>query len=439
MSKEARGSFWKWTVALVVGMVSLASSSALFADFELGKWAFVKQIVLPEGVDKGTLVEVVPDRAVYSGAASNLRDLRIISGSGEEVAYVSEIAQGSRQTSALAARVLDNGYVEGEYNTFVVDLGSEGVLHNRIEILTSSENFKRDVVVESSADKDTWAEITAYSIYDFTLRERGANSRDTRVNYPDNTNRYLRVRVLDDGEGALTVTGARVLLSEDVEPSENSWSSVIVETFEDTDAQTSAITFDLGSHGLPSHRLTLDVGGVNFYRLTTLEQSDDLETWQRVASVSAIYLYETPKFVGGSLEVPYSESNARYFRLTVHNEDNPPVLVKGASFDGFVRRVVFIADPAKTYELYYGNSTARRPSYDLNQIYPYLDGERRAIATLGTQAMTEEVVVLEPVIPVSEGLPWLLPTVIAGAAVVVGVILYGVFRQVKGLLPPPPE
>ncbi|MDA1229030.1 MAG: DUF3999 family protein [Chloroflexi bacterium] len=424
-------------VAFVVGVVFPANASTLFADFEEGKWAFAKEIVIPEGIEEGTLVEIVPDKAVYSATSSNLRDIRIISGKGDEVAYVYQIARGRSQTESLPASVLNNGYVDGEYNTFEVDLTREGVLHNRIEILTTSENFKRDVVVESSADRDTWAGVAIYSIYDFTLRERGAKSQDTKISYPLNTSRYLRVRIMDDGEGALMVTGVRVLMSEDVAPDTYLWPAAITDRTENEVAQTTVITLDIGSEGLPSHRMTLDVSDVNFHRLVTLEQSNDGEVWRRIVSSAPIFSYDTAKFVGGSLGITYPEGNARYFRLHIHNRDNSPIQVEGASLEGFVRRVIFIADPAETYGLYYGNPEARQPSYDLNQIYPYLDTEGRVTATLGLQYMTEPEE--EPVTPATEGLPWLLPTVIAGATVVVGLILYGILKQVKSLLPPPPE
>ena len=152
-----------------------------------------------------------------------------------------------------------------------------------------------------------------------------------------------------------------------------------------------------------------------------------------------IYVYDTPKFVGGNLDLSFSETTDQYFRLTIYNEDNAPIQVDGVSIEGIGRRIVFSADPLKSYSLYYGNQEARRPSYDIEHIFPFLETEGLAKATLGSEFETSPVEIVQPITPVSEGLPWLIPVVIAVAVVMVGAILFGILKQAKSLLPPPPQ
>lgn len=67
-----------------------------------------------------------------------------------------------------------------------------------------------------------------------------------------------------------------------------------------------------------------------------------------------IYAYNTPKFVGNKFSLRYHESTFRYFRLTILNEDNPPLPIDGARAYGFLRKLIFPASSGRTYRLYYG-------------------------------------------------------------------------------------
>ena len=150
-----------------------------------------------------------------------------------------------------------------------------------------------------------------------------------------------------------------------------------------------------------------------------------------------IYAFDTPKFVGKSLTITYPETTSRYLRLVIHDEDSPPLTVQEVNVWGLRRRLVFIADPQQSYELYYGNEEARRTSYDIERVFPYLATEKLPEATLGPQTTNPYFVEEKP--PVSERFPWLFPTVVAVAAIVVALLLFGIFRQVRKSLPPPKQ
>ena len=91
--------------------------------------------------------------------------------------------------------------------------------------------------------------------------------------------------------------------------------------------------------------------------------------------------------------------------------------------------------PVRGVAICYGNELARAPSYDLARLLRYLDTESPAAATVGAQQANPEYA--EPQPPASEQYPWLITVAVAAAAVVVAVILFGVFRQVRKALPPP--
>lgn len=151
-----------------MALLALASSSVA-ADFSQRDWPYVKDIVLPSGLQPESLVELVPDQEVFAGAADGLADLRIISDENVEMPYKLEISEAESQVTAFPVSLRDKGYVPGSYNLFTADLGQEGILHNEIEIDIVSSNFRRTATVESSNDGATWMIIATQTIYDFTV------------------------------------------------------------------------------------------------------------------------------------------------------------------------------------------------------------------------------------------------------------------------------
>ncbi len=423
-----------------IGALALGITGAL-ADFSPSEWRFIKPITLPAGIPGTGLVEVVLDREVSSSAAGGLIDLRLIAENDDEVPYQLVVARGERERVSVPAVIRDQGYVRGEYTTFTAEVSSDGALHNEIDIATPSVNFRRAVTVEASGDGVKWTAIAEQEIFGFEVSGRGVLARDTRVSYPESTARYLRVRIADGPEGVVEASGAAVFFTREVPAREVEWPVSIASASDETDDRAARILVDLGASGLPSHRLSLRVSDVNFYREVDLQSSADGIRWSTLGPRSAIFAYDTPKFVGSSLSMSFPEITSRFIRITIHHEDNPPFEVESVGVHGIQRTLVFSVDPGRSYGLYYGNVEARSPSYDIGRVLPYLETGSLPEARLGEQAANPRFVaeLPPPPEPLSERLPWLLPSVVALAAVVVAALLFGVLRQARRFLPPPPD
>jgi hypothetical protein len=427
------------SLAPVIGLgAALVVASVALADFSQTDWRYIKSIDLPSELREEGLIELRPDVELFAAGASGLVDVRIIDGDESEVPYKIEVGKGESLRTSLSVSLQDLGYVPGRYTRFTADLGREGHLHNRIEFDTFTENFRGQGSVETSSDAITWATVAEEPVYDFTVSDVGRVSRDTEIRYPDSTARYLRVRISDDGDGQVEISGATVFAIEETPAREVSWPVSARSSVQDPDRQATLLNFDLGVSGLPTHRLRLDIADVNFYRDVTVETSLDGETWSGSGSRHAIYAFNTAKFVGESVEITYSEGTERYIRVVIFDQDNPPLTTSGAEVWGHERGIIFSANPEKTYSLYYGNAASRRPSYDIDRVLPYLATEDLLRAGLGPQ--TENSVFVPAVVPqppISERLPWLFPLVAAAAAVIIGVMLFGILRRARSMLPPP--
>ena len=428
-------------VAAVAVALVLLAAPLVWADFSVQSWRYFKPVVLPAGLAETTLVEVVPGREVFPNAARDLADLRIVEADSQrEVPFVFLVERGERRRSSVAVRMRDLGHIPGQQTTFILDLEREGALHNELEISTSSHNFQRDIVVEGSEDGESWRVLhEGGEIFDFTIAERGFTTRDTRVRYPSSTARYLRVSIIDGDLPPLDVQGAVVFFAQQIQPRQTEYPINILVRVEDIADKSTQLVLDLGSGGFPTNSISLTTPQENFSRRVDLEGSHDNQLWTLLRRSENLYVFNTPNFVGSQLTIGYPESRFRYFRLTVFNEDDPPLPVTGAQASGFLRKLIFFADPGLSYQLYYGNADAESPSYELEQIFPYLVTEDLPVAGLGAHTANPLFTgPIEPSKPFTERYPWLLPTVVALAALLIGVFLASLFRQLKGMLPPPP-
>ncbi len=423
-------------VALLVLGVSLAS-----ADFSLPAWQYFKAIPVSDVLSETSLVEVAPDADVFAHAAPALADLRVIEESSQrEVPYQLLVERGEQRRASLSVTMLDLGHVPGKDTTFVLDLDQQGILHNELEIKTSSQNFQRDIVVEGSEDSENWRVLDeSGQIFDFTIDERDFTTRDTRVRYPSSTARYLKVRIIDGELPPLDVHGAVVFFAQQIPPRRAEYPLTISTRTEDATEQSTQLVLELESRGLPTNRLSFTILQANVYRRVNLEGSHDNQLWVLLRRSGNIYAFNTRKFVGSQLSIGYPESTYRYFRLTIFNEDDALLPIRGLQASGFSRKLIFSADPGVSYRLYYGNSAANPPSYELEHIFPYLVTENLPVAGLGAHTANPQFTGPEtPSKPFTERYPWLQPTVVVIGSLLIGIFLTSLFRQLKGMLPPPP-
>lgn len=404
-------------------------------------WRYIKEIQLPHIAEK-QFVELSFDEEVFTNAAAGLRDLRIYRDG--EIPYKLLVETAGVERSFLSSGpIQDLGFVQGEFTSFVLDLGEPqlakqgGPLHSEIEIYSTSTNFRREVVVEGSDDRMNWRILLEKSImYDYTDPEAGLKTRNTRVRYPESTARYLRVRIIDKGEAALSIQGASASFEKKTQATLVSYPVHIISHEVNGELQISQTVLDLGSSGLPNNTLTLGIPDVNFQRDVAIEGSNNQADWSVIARRDVIFSFRTPKFTGSKLSIGYPENTFRYLRATVFNKDDAALLVNGASVSGILRKLVFQAAPGGAYTLYYGNPDARYPQYDLERYFQYLETESLPQATLLGQEANPLFQEKVPPLPFSERYPWLLPGGLGIAAVALLLFLARLFFSIRKRLPP---
>jgi len=402
----------------------VALCSAARADFNPVAWQYQKELV-PAGGGAGGFGEIVFDTEVLSGSRSDLSDIRVMSGTGE-VPYVMDVEAPSFARESRTARILNKG-TQAEKTSLVLDLGAEGIIHNRVELQTTSTNFRREIQVEGSADMSNWLTLANGSIYDYTLE---FTARDTSLSYTESTYRYLRVTISDKGEVPLNILSATISRETYGAGKEVSYQVPIVERAEIKDKRANSLTFDMGVKGLPTNRLALQTSNTNFNREVALTGTNDGKTWSIITYRDVIFSYSTPKFTGGKLELRFPDQNYRYLKLTVFNRDNQPIEIDKGTLYGTVRKAIFPYQSGESYKLYYGNPGARYAQYDLQNYLQYFDVSARVKFSLGAQvANAQYQKPAEAQKPFSERYSWLLTTVLILVVVAMGFMVFRLFRK----------
>jgi hypothetical protein len=333
----------------------LGCAPLLQADFRPSEWKFRRPLAIDTGAQ---VVELNLDRGVYINSQPGLADLRIVSGQ-DEVPYVLERMAGSHRREEVSNRVSDQGVTSAGDLELTVDLGSSQ-RHNGIRLSTPRTNFRQRVGIATSDDGRRWTRVRDDGyIFDFSQDYRRISA--LYVGYPVSSRRYVRVTI-HGWNDPKAVTECWVTIEEDMPAARDVMAELNAEPQQDPKTQSTLYTWDLGIPGIPHDELSLDVDTPAFERAATVETSLDGKDW---SALGQGVLFRFPK--EESLRLDFPESHDRYLRLRIYNRDDRPLAVKAARLSVIRARVKF--KPAGgSYSLYYGNTDAHAPQYDLRDL-----------------------------------------------------------------------
>jgi hypothetical protein len=295
---------------------------------------------------------------VFGNAKNGLGDLRIVDSAGVEAPYVLRSETAQSQAVSYSPKIYDLSYVSGSYTSFIADFGGN-VAHNKITLTTSSKNFRKKVTISGSNDRSSWQTIiSGQDIYDYTLE---FVARDVSVTYPESLYRYLQVRIDDNGEAPLNISGVSAQRFEVIRATKVSYNPAVTQKEEN---KQTVITVDLGQRGLETDTAIFNISSQNFERHVSVLNSDDNKNWSR-AGDDVVYSYKTSKISSNKSSVHFGAVKQRFLRFIIDNYDNQPLQVADTvTIEGLAHSILFLADGNKTYRLYYGYDKGYMPQYD---------------------------------------------------------------------------
>ncbi|EKE18794.1 MAG: hypothetical protein ACD_9C00236G0003 [uncultured bacterium] len=368
----------------VILMVIVFAGFAMVAqaDFSLPKWQFQKDI---SNVENG-LIELTLDNEVFANSTKNLTDLRVIDENNREVPYKLIAAKSEEKKQEYRPKITNNSVVAGKYSMAIMDLGEAGIITNSLAIKTSSENFQRNVIVYGSSDGNNWNILKSdASIYDYTFRKGNAKSQNTQVSFPDSTFKFLKIEISDSENSPVKIDS--IIVNQFIKKNAKEFTlEPAFDITEDESQKISTLLVDLGQGGIPTNKILLSISDNNFNRGVVISSSNDKNTpnWRTIGQ-GYVFRYDTSKFKGENTTLSFDETTDRFIKITIYNNDDKPLGISKLGAMATFRELVFQAESRSGYRLFYGNSNANAPAYDLEKYFQYLDLSVSRKAGLGAQ------------------------------------------------------
>jgi len=369
------------------------------SELALAEWGRMAPVTLREPAKAVITCPLPPE--LFDTARADLADLRVVAGGGRETPYVLSVQRGDSLRTTLPVHLYNRTYLPGRLCRATLDTGAR-MVKNEMEITTSGANFRRQVLIEASDDGRDWQRVDDHGILYRVTDERGAVFEKNTVAFPENDARYLRISIhpTTDEHAAFEISGVRMWRQRSSPADTVTLKPVVVTQTLEYAGTVTRVDVDFGYKNLPLTTVVLGVKTAHFYRRVTVYARNVTQHTEDVplegGATSAITSDEpwTPVAddvlarVNGSapVAVTFGETRARYLRIQIENDNDPPLSIDGVSATRLVYHLNFPATPRAAYHVYASNPNAAAPTYDLDH---YLSDLRRGGTTpaiIGTLA-----------------------------------------------------
>jgi len=339
-------------VALVAGLLLALPA---WADLSRSQWQIARPIVPPRAFTGGLVYLPLDDAAL---AVGSLAEYRIAGDGRTETPYRMVVEEGKTEALASSVTITSRGTLVGREAQVTVDLGAAAPLANLLQLELRGNNFRCRAHVEGTGDGHRWWEVTKGAL---VYRHEG-RFQQTNVALPPNDYRWLRI-TLSKVEGELpTIEGVRAV-SQVIIPRQLESVRATLSRREDTKQRQTVLTLDLGRLTRDLADVRFDVQEPTFDRPMTLVASSGGSGYFDVGA-------DRLRRISGAKEaiLPLQVAEARRLRIYVSNGDDLPLTIRRIAVWRVRRGLVFSADPAHRYELWYGNRDASPPVYDIERL-----------------------------------------------------------------------
>lgn len=358
------------------------------------------------------------DAEVFATMKGSFSDLRIFDNNGKETGFARLSPEEVReQDDYNELAIINKGALSNsEYYSFTVKDVPAGV--EALTIKLDSPEYLVKAKIYGSSDNRLWQELGTKTLYCIKghyneIEMKGIDYRYIKFEYP---------RPKGETVGVSSV-GYNLQQKANYE---TKFRSFPISQYEKE--KVSVISIDLGSNNQNSRAVELTCNAKNFYRLASIEYSNDGKQWSHV---SDFYIYRGLDEADKNMGTRYPLTQARYLRITIENEDNAPLQFNAAKVEIVPVRLLVkgMAEDAP-YRLMWGNEQLGYPAYDIMDVIRQSDIDMGSLPVFSLKVFEQNKEHKEPETPLTERYPFLLPVALAAAVVVVGLIQYRAFKKV---------
>lgn len=339
----------------IFGLILLLLSFSSFAQTE--DFKFKRKI---ENTTETWHTIILPE-SDFSKLKSDFSDIRIFeSKSKTEAPYILKSSAGKISQVEIPFQMINVSSKNSEY-FYTFEL-SENKMINQIILNFEQENFDWKIELQASNNQTEWFSILEnYRI--LSIKNTQTDYQFTQVDFPDSKYKYYRLKIKANEQPKLS--GAKIW--EQKNKGENLKISPL-KSFKksiDSKQKTSIIDIEL-IHKIPVSQLNIQVTSTfDYYRTLKIEVlKDSIQTekgWHfnyEIVSQETLSSLDKNSFsLGNSL--------AKKLRITIENGNNQPLEINSVTVKNPIYYLLARFTEKGNYDLFYGNSKASRPSYDI--------------------------------------------------------------------------
>ncbi len=418
------------------------------AGQDLAGWRYYLPLTIPKNAS--SVIKLYLPPALIAKAQPSLADLRIVNNRGDQVAYVIREQRGKTGEFAIKAPAayINRTFIAGKSSRVIVDFGGSKP-RDFLEISTSGDNFRRKTTIEASADGKAW-QVIADNVWLFAIPRANSVFRVNRVHMPVNNFRYYRITVFngDDDRGRIVIK--EVLASGSAPQPADVTTVPVVGTgiMENSKNRYTEIRLDLGYENLRLCDVGLEFADQQFFRVCDIfgrnqekriiiQQVENAlprkieveEPWVKIAR-GRIYRFPNKNGTAVGLTLP-CRGTCRFLAIRVYNNDDKRLTFISAKVRRYRQWILFPAKTNESAKLYFGNSKALAPRYDLSNYIDSLAAKGIHLAAVGEVRKNPGYKIEEKSVPWSEQHKWLLTAVILVLILIMG----GLILRQTGQIP----
>lgn len=387
-----------FSILILLAALATSATAAVPDDFP-----HLKALTAPPGASR-SFGALEADEELLAATDDAMANLRLFDTGNAEVPFLVRTRQVNRSVVTeveVSMRTVSLETLPDNSIRVLLEQSDTGSHSPSMLVLESPlRDFEKQVQIESSEDGNTWTPLGApRPIFDYS---RFMDVRNTRIDFTPNPSRRIRVLISNITENAQSplveiarttqegrsfseterssfrrtdfrvdrlrfyekkTTGVRA------EPVLRDYTTSGFAVTNDAKAKTTIVTFQ--SPRAPLTSITLTVGDRNFSRpcaVEVLSEGPGQPEW-RLLTRTPLTRVDAGEFQVDLLKLSLSgvQRHASY-RLTLQNQDNPPLNITGVRTEGVTLELVFLANRAQPYRLFYGGRGTPAPQYDIGAV-----------------------------------------------------------------------
>lgn len=350
-------------------------SAPISAAEKLEDWRYMAPIQT-EGTNKYKSVFLT--EAVYEHATPSLADLRIVDAQGNYVPFYIKTGLATlEQNEFLYPANVVQKFKEKNDDTIDFKIkerkANEDITGNSLIFELPKENFLKHLNLYGSNDGEQWEYIGKEYVFREESRQKNEVSLGKKRKYT-----YYRIVILDNLEA---ITLDRMQLRNHY--TDNQWHDYTKTAPADFAVETkkNASTVTLANpQKLRIKQIILEIAG-NFQRNYHIYGDATNKTILKKGELYNLQL-ENVKIAGKKIDFGYKPLSTDAIVITIDNRDDRPLTINSISIEYYLDQLIFPDDGNAPYQLYFGNSAATKPSYEIALQQKYIDRETQDNCTL---------------------------------------------------------